>query len=631
MFEIYAPNTQLFAHNTHLDHFGIRGIISDRDDKYLLRVDGKVMNNRYFSGAESERDLPLLGDLQTATVVHGPASATYGAGALAGVLNLETYNGLTFEGADAQVRQGFWDQLTTGEFRFGHKFSPTSGLFLYGGVASQRGADQSASPAVYGASFATPGGGPEVVSGQPVQFPVPNLHDAGGILKAKVHASYMNGPVEIWARYTQGGVLLRPQRSALMVGDLSDSERGHRNLSQQLTAAAKFKQDLIDTFNLEVFTSYDRYLYRLWFYDVYQTSDDRLEQEAYSRVLGNWIPNDKQSVALGVEYSNMWFDGAAASAPIVGQPPPHDAWQTNTVSLLGEHQWRLSDQWTTFASARGDKHTYTDWLLSPRLAVVFMPSPRDGLKLIGARAKRRSGDAELRQGGVTSAPRGATETLDSLELRYDRQQGRYLSFGSSVFLEQNDAIGFSQTLNHSIPVGTFNLWGIEPEITLHSETTRATLSHGYTKLISARLETPTTIQGITAEPYGYGHDLANWANHITKLAVIQDLNKHWTASTSLRVYWGFPGAKDLANWNGAQNPPLGYALADPGYDAAYGPSVYWNVGLEYRPMKHLTVRADAFNILGWFDKTLNKRLYYFRGSDYSVEAAAVAISSKLLF
>jgi iron complex outermembrane receptor protein len=299
LFEIYAPNTQLFAHNTHLDHFGIRGIISDRDDKYLLRVDGKVMNNRYFSGAESERDLPLLGDLQTATVVHGPASATYGAGALAGVLNLETYNGLTFEGADAQIRQGFWDQLTAGEFRLGHKLSATSGLFLYGGVASQPGADQNASPAVYGKSFATPGNGPQVVSGQPVQFAVPNLHDAGGILKAKVHASYVNGPVEIWARYTQGGGRLRPQRSALMVGDLSDSERGHRNLSQQLTVAAKFKQDLIDTFNLEVFTSYDRYLYRLWFYDVYQTSDDRLEQEAYSRVLGNWKPTDKQSVALG--------------------------------------------------------------------------------------------------------------------------------------------------------------------------------------------------------------------------------------------------------------------------------------------------------------------------------------------
>jgi outer membrane receptor protein involved in Fe transport len=101
--EIYSPNTQLILHNTHLDHFGIRGVISDRDDKYLLRVNGKVMNNRFFVGAESERDLPLLGDFRLVTLVHGPASATYGAGALAGVMNLETYNGLTFEGADAQV------------------------------------------------------------------------------------------------------------------------------------------------------------------------------------------------------------------------------------------------------------------------------------------------------------------------------------------------------------------------------------------------------------------------------------------------------------------------------------------------------------------------------------------------
>ena len=51
LFEIYAPNAQLILHVTHLDHFGMRGIISDRDDKYLLRVNGKVMNNRFFVGA----------------------------------------------------------------------------------------------------------------------------------------------------------------------------------------------------------------------------------------------------------------------------------------------------------------------------------------------------------------------------------------------------------------------------------------------------------------------------------------------------------------------------------------------------------------------------------------------------
>jgi hypothetical protein len=41
------------------------------------------------------------------------------------------------------------------------------------------------------------------------------------------------------------------------------------------------------------------------------------------------------------------------------------------------------------------------------------------------------------------------------------------------------------------------------------------------------------------------------------------------------------------------------------------------------------LRVDAFNILAWFDEMLNKRNYYFRGSEYSVEEAAVAISARL--
>ncbi|MDD1620947.1 MAG: TonB-dependent receptor plug domain-containing protein [Methylococcaceae bacterium] len=632
LLEIYAPNTQLIAHNTHQDHFGMRGIISDRDDKYLLRVNGKVMNNRYFSGAESERDLPMLWDFHSVTAVHGPASATYGAGALAGVLNLETYNGLNFQGADSQVRHVFGDEFTVGEARYGQKFTEDSGLFLYGGVADQKGANQSDSPLVYGKSFATPGATPDVVSGQPVTFAVPNLHDAGNILKMKFHASYVNGPAEIWARYTKGGGLLRPQRSNLLASsDFSAALNGHRNLSEQFTIATKYKKDLSDVFNLETFVSYDQYLYRLWLYDVYPTSDDRREREVYGRVLGTWTPNTKHSVALGLEYSHMWFDGASASAQTVGVPPLHDAWQTDTVSLLAEHQWHLSDRWTTFASVRGDKHTYTDWLISPRLALAFTPSSNDTLKLIGARAKRRSGDGELRQGGVLSGGQGATETLDSLEFRYERQQDRHWNFGISVFQEENEAIGFSQVLNHSIPVGTFRIWGIEPEITFRSEKTRMTLSHGYTKLLGSNLATPSTIQGITAEPYGYGHDLANWSNNITKLALIQEFNKEWSASTSLRVYWGFPGAQALSDWNGSLSSPRGYALADPGYAAAYGSSVYWNAGLEYRPTKQLTMRADAYDILGWADKTLNKRIYYFRGSDYSSEAASVGLSVRLAF
>jgi len=630
--EIYAPNTQLILHNTHLDHFGIRGIISDRDDKYLLRVNGKVMNNRFFVGAESERDLPLLGDFRFVTLVHGPASATYGAGALAGVINLETHNGLTFEGADAQVRQGFRDQFTAGELRFGQKFNEESGLFLYVGVADQSGSNQHDSPYVFGKSFATPGSGPVVVSGQPVTFPVPNLHDAGDILKMKYHASYVNGPVEIWARFTQGGGVVRPMRTSLQTVDISIAQKGRANLDRQFTAATKYKQDLSKVFNLETFVSYDWYQYRLWVYDQFADPQNRQEHEAYGRMLGTWTPNEKQSLAFGLEYSHMWFDGPRLGfGPGPGIPPVEDAWETDTISFLTEHQWHLGEKWTTFASARVDKHTYTDWLFSPRLALVFTPGSKDTLKLIGARAMRRSGEGELREEYVRSGTQGDTETLDSLEFRYERQHDAHWNFGCSVFIEQNDAIGFDAAANRSVAVGTFRIWGVEPEITFRSEKTRLTLSHGYTKLFDSSLASAATIQGITAEPYGFGHDLANWANNITKLALIQELNGKWSASTSLRAYWGFPGAKALADWNGAQSQPRSFALADPGYDAAYGPSVFWNAGLEYRPTKHLTVRADAFNILGWADQTLNKRIYFFRGSDYSSEAASVALSAKLTF
>ncbi len=632
LLEIHTPNTQIIAHNTHLNHFGMRGIISDRDDKYLLRVNGKVVNNRMFVGAESERDLPLLGDLNSVTTIHGPASATYGAGALAGVVNLETHNAFTFEGVDAQIRQGFEDRFTAVETRLGHKFSEDSGLFLYAGVADQDGADQDDSPYVFGKSFVTPGAMPDVISGEPVSFDVPNLHDAGDKLKLKFHASYVNGPTELWARYTQGGGIVRPQRTNLLSGDLAAAEQGRRGLNRQFTLATKYKEDLSNRFNLETFLSYGEYDYRLWLYDLYPDSDDREERELYGRVLGTWTLSDEQSAAVGAEFSRMWFDGAPVGyGPAPGVPPERDNWQTNTISLLAEHRWDFADHWTSFASARADRHSYTGWLFSPRLALVHRPSAKDTVKLIAARAMRRNGDGELRQEYVQTGSEGTTESLDSLEFRYDRQHDTRWKFGLGLFVQRNDAIGFDARQNHSVAVGRFETWGIEPEISFRTRKTSLTLSHGYTKLLDANLETSSTIQGITAEPYGYGDDLANWANHVTKIALIHDFNNEWSLNSSLRAYWGFPGAEALADWNNSLSSPLSYALDDDGYDDAYGPSVFWNAGLEYRPTSKLTLRADAYNIMGWFEEDLNKRLHYFRGSAYSVEAPSVAVSARLEF
>jgi outer membrane receptor protein involved in Fe transport len=623
LLEIHTPNTQLILHNGHLDHFGIRGILSDREDKYLLRVNGKVMNNRFLVGAESERDLPLLGDFREITLVHGPGSATYGAGALAGVLNLETHTGMTFEGADVQVRQGFSDQFAAGEFRVGRRLGDDAGVFFYAGVAEQRGATQAVAPFVYGRSFVTPGPTADVVAGQPVAFRVPNLRDAGDLTKVKLHFSYVRGPLEVWARYTRGGGVVRPQRSMVQANDPAEVQPW-TNQDRQFTAAGTFRAQLSSTWNLDAMLCAETYEHIYTIPDSAPMPLKRREDEAYTRVLGTWSPGPDQSFGIGAEYSHMWFDGARLSIPAVA-----DRWRTDTVSLLAEHQWHPAARWTTFLSGRLDKHTYTRTLFSPRAAVVFTPDDRNTFKLIAAQARRRSGDGELREQHVRTGTAGDTESLRSLELRYEGGAARGWMWAGSAFVESNAAIGYNVATQRSLFLGTFKIWGLEPEVSFQSERTRVTLSHGFTQLAGASLETPGTVQGITARPYGFGHDLANWANHITKLAVVQEWNERWTASTSLRVYWGFPGAQALADWNASRPVPVSYALADPGYEEAYGPSVYWNAGLEYRPTDRLTLRADAFNMLGWLDKTLNKRIYYSRGSDYSSEAAAVSLLVKV--
>ncbi len=40
LLDIYVPNLQWIRHHWESDHLGLRGIISDRDDKYLLLVNG---------------------------------------------------------------------------------------------------------------------------------------------------------------------------------------------------------------------------------------------------------------------------------------------------------------------------------------------------------------------------------------------------------------------------------------------------------------------------------------------------------------------------------------------------------------------------------------------------------------
>ena len=639
--EMFVPNVQMIDHHHLQSHVGFRGIISDREDKYLFQVNGRTMNNRMFLGADNERGVPLLGDVQKLSVVRGPASATHGAGALAGVINLTPYNGLTFEGSDIRVRQGLGDRFTAFEARIGKRYSAESGLFAYYGIADQPGSD---SEYYLGRSYAARNGLPAYVAGQPLEAPTARYGAGGfGDVRHKAHLSYVTGPFELWGRFVQDGNENRPLREIYTTAkpdalSVQDWVRGRQVVNRQVTVAGVYTKELAPKWTLTLAESFDHWgaeEQRMGTQTNAPSRRDAGEKELFTRAVANWSLNDAHSLAIGTEYSHEWFSDPYPSdaldrAPVVTQRE----WSTHTGSVFAEYQWKINPQWTSFVSARVDDHTYSNRLLSPRASVVFTPNESDTWAFMAGKSVRRSIDSELWAQHVRLGTIPKPESLLSYEATYTRSFDGGLVLGGNVFLEDYDAIGWVPALYLATSLGQFRMNGGELRATFTRGNTHVTFSEGFTQLVSSTLpaDAPAAGQAISAQPYGYGSDLANWARFVTKAVVQHDIAPRWTATASAVHYSGFTGAKDYAAYAATfAAPPSAIPLSDPGFDTPYGANLYVSAGLSFRASDQTTIRLDGHNLAASFDKTLSKRNYYFRLSEYSIQPASISLSVRYTF
>jgi hypothetical protein len=650
LLEVYVPNMQFIDHHHLQAHLGMNGVISDREDKYLFQVNGRTMNNRMLMGADNERGLPLLGDIDTVSVVRGPASTTHGAGAVAGVIGLQTYTGLTFQGFDARLRQGVVDQFTGTELRYGKKLTDGSGLFAYYGFADQPGAGLDDAPYYLGRSFAARNGLPANVAGEPAPLPVAEYNaQAFGNPHHKAHLSYVNGSFEVWARYVQDGHQDRPMREVYTAAipdglSVDDWVRGRQFSNRQTTLAATYKKDLSSRWRVNTMASYDYWWFRHQLMGTQTNAPDAEvggEGEVFGRAIATWSPKPAHSLAFGSEYSrerfkDPYFSYALDRAPFVTQR----SWTTHTVSLLAEYQWKPSERFAGYLSARTDKHTYSDWLFSPRASAVFTPNDVDTFKLMAGKSVRRGGDEELWAEHVRKGTIPAPESLTSYELSYDRRIGGSWHLGAHGFYEDYNAIGWVPALYLSTSIGEYKMAGGDVLLTFNTGSTRVILSEGVAKLVDSSVPAslPPAGQAITARPYlrpdgaHYGKNLAEWAPFITKLAVLHNIGRRFTASTSFVYYSGFQGGQDFADYAATlPSPPSAMPLSDAGYTVPYGPNVYWNLGLECRINGHVTAQVDGYNLVDLFDREVSKRNFYFRLSEFNAQPASLGLSFKYRF
>ena len=633
LLDIYVPNLQVIHHHWESDHMGLRGTINDRDDKYLLLVNGRVMNEHTHYGALTERDLVMLQDIHHIDVVRGSGSALYGPGAISMVINIVTFNANTFKGTEMTGRMGAIEEFYSGEVKHSHQFDDNDGgIFVYAGGAKYDGASKYDAPQIFPYNFPN---GPD--AGDPFTNAPINRdgQSARNEPPAKMHIELTKGDWDIWGRYTRGGQQfpwaaqgLTPAPVGYGVTPVTSNFYSY----QQMTGFIGHKQELTKNIDIDYSVSYETTDFTEFRQN--STTNAYREDEYHGKILLQWTPNEQHKIALGSEISHrelglkspLWPDIAPVSMQLSSMPQ----WSTNMYSLLGEWQWNINSEWITFLGGRIDKHTYTDLMLSPRAAIIYSPTEKDTLKLMWSRSVRANVEEEMKRQAMTSGGTSTPEKLDTLEFRYERQQSKNFDLATSIFMHYNfELVSWDESTHSSTTVGKQEDWGAELEASYHTEKTRLTLSHGYTKLIEFNL-VPGKDTYATAKPYGYGDDLSNWSNHITKLTAQQKLDDKWTLNASFRIYWGFPGTKDYNKYYPILHPGGGQFIED-GWEKAYRGDYFLNLGLQYKPNKNLTIGITGYNLLGIFNIDLNKRNYLDSNGDYRCEAPAIGVSVEYKF
>ena len=644
LLEIYVPNFHYLPHHWEASHMGVRGLISHRDDKYLLVVNGRVVNEKTHSGALSERDMPMLGDIRKIDVVRGPGSVVYGPGAVSMVVNIQT-DSYADHGPDGMtLKWGEGEDFRSLEMSKAVPLGDGAdhGLWLYAGLSDYPGASDGSSPLVYGLSGTT-SWGQHIQSGQAVGYNTSDNHESfHNHPKAKLHAHYQKQNFNAWLRYTQGGEKLTWEHKTIytktVTGKPQDAYAVNGVGYQQLALDLSQQMVINSAMWFELKGGYDTTTYLREMpdsFDAGKIAENHREEEYLLRGTFNWNHNEHHASALGSEviYSRWGLPTSEYDYAYSATTGRMEVWDTTALGLFGEHQWQINSWLTNFIGLRADKDQYTNWMWSPRLALVATVSDKDTVKGVLSRSVRKNNAEELRAMHQVGSE-GETEQLSSGELAYSRQFTPETNLILTGFYSKVEVLDFNNVTLHAQPVGEFKYGGLELELGYQRDDINLGFSHGYSKLDDFDLA-PGGSTRVTASHLGYGNDLNNWSNQITKLNGGWRFAPAWELTGDVRVFWHYQGAQDIIDQtNDARltNPNSSTTnLTDPGYTDSVGTAAFLDLGLSYQTKSMGKFSLNGYNLLGTVDKKLNKRLYLLNVGNYRSEATAVALTYRYQF
>jgi len=705
--EVYVPGATWTAHS-EMGHIGIRGVMSDRNVKFLLLVNGYEMNQLTHAGAVSEIENWDLNEVDRIEVIRGPGSVTYGPGAIAGVINIVTKSAQDWGGLRVGAAGNLAYRGAGGYATYGKQMGDFQ-LYTYASLVATKGQEKVkafiAPDSTYGYSGddwkARATAMKDSRANNPLSYGGTSsfYSDYKGYPQGKIMADGRYKDWRLQARFTNSG---NPQVMTSVPASAPNPDGGERmainqNQIRQYLTAAENEHKFSDMWKQITKVSWNDQDYSRWILrDTNQAYDQGRnyviafsEKHLTTQTLAQLSPSENYRFAIGASYSyNMvrapwgqnssamrlgdgqnFFGGTAATlgdsasnqrrgifSPYAtraknGKLPSAlagtvydstivwvgDGWSTNSYALLGEANLAFHPLATVLLSGRADKDDFSNWALSPRVAVISEINEQNILKLIWQRSVRiNNGEISYQQNlsNTISDP----EVLTGYEAIYNYQPKPELAFQASGFYNDFEILGFNRSNSLTQNLGTLNMAGMELEGKYSTPKLTFGFSHSFAKQVDFTLSSDTSVKGgisyadirykFIAPGYdsvgrnkantadsiykkkgvdtiymaGTGNDVLNWSNHSSKLYANWKVIEPVTLHLDARISWGIQGEQE------AMNALLDAASKLPARDSVYVRELKAEVAAikshdAFEPDFRINASV-AWKILPWLSTTL---------------------------
>lgn len=524
LIEVYVPSAT-FVNHWLGPRIGMRGILGDQNTSFLLLVNGRNANMRTQNGPFFEIENRNLGDIEKIEIIRGPGSVTYGPGAIGGVINVITKTAETADEFTASAEYNPTYRYESVEVSGSYSTDKIK-AYLYAGMSYSKGIKDPEFYYIdraYGYGYGYMG---LDWGNYDLGTPAPNfLADFLDQPQSKVRLDVeFLEDFRLWASYTSFGRQKQQQARVMPVSDTDTAYAFPGMLGQDFIASLEHKKKLSEKLTLDSRISYQTQNHRdynLWqggrqsFYDPSQLGYSYSQNDLDLKAVLNYRLNENFRFAFGGEYDYLylgpeWFQkdkdflvsmraplrfvvrneesefykfyNDAGLVTVIDEPIDGSLY-----SLFFEANVKPAGRFSILLSSRFDKHSYSNWAISPRIAGVIKIDDKNFLKAVFQHSVRLPVFSDLYSDHKISNSRSDPELLRDFEIMYDRIQGENIEISVSGYYRMVEQVAWIAEGRPGL-VGSFDLLGGDITAAYKSDNFNLGLSYSYIEQLSWEAE-----------------------------------------------------------------------------------------------------------------------------------------------